>query len=167
MKNLFAALTLSVALMFSVPSMAQEAPQEPQKTEEVAKAPAPQTSVGTAALEVSDALTNALTKTARSLNVEIQDFVKSPAGIVSIIFLAFHLAGDQINQWISAFVWLFCTTVPFFWWIRKTFGYRDEKNKARLRWTNDSNNSEEAPAGAIIATIFAAIIFITFAVLLP
>lgn len=176
MKKFITAIVLSLSLMAS-PAFAQDgAAQEANKAAHAAQVAAastpaqaptpPPTQVGQAAQEVSSAITNALAQTARTLNVELQDLAKSRLGFFLMTLIVFHLAGDQINQWIVAFVWLFFTATPFFWWIRRTFGVRDEKGKFQgLKWTPD--NKEEAPMGAIIASVFAIGIMLGFAIFLP
>ena len=169
---MFKNLLLIAALALSPMVYAQDAATEAAKaakaatTTTVVEAPvtapvAPQkTSVGKVAEELSDALT----MTAKKLNVELQDFAKSPLGIFTMALIVFKLAGTEINMYISAFVFLFCMGIPWLWWTRRTFGEYNEKNKlVKLHFWD----GKDFPGGALFAFTSAIIIIGVFAAKLP
>jgi hypothetical protein len=170
MRKIFAALLLSVALIAG-PAMAQDAATEANhaaaveaaKSASTSTAPAPKNEL----VNIADGLADAVTRTASKLNVEIQDFITSPAGFVLMAGVIIKYAGHEINQWIGALTWLFVFGGLWLWWARKTFGVYNEKGKfVSFKWYNPASNGD-IPGGAILAFISALVIMIVFALQLP
>lgn len=172
MRKIFAALLLSFAFI-GAPAMAADPAQEANHAAavEAAKATsAPAVEVAPQStnefVRVADGLADALTRTASKLNVELQDFAKSPLGIFTMLLIVFKLAGHEINQWFGAMTWLVLTGGLWLWWSRKTFGVFNEKGKfVSYKWWN--GESGDVPGGAIIAFVTALVILIVFAVKMP
>lgn len=169
---MFKNLLLIAALALSPMVYAQDAATEAAKaakaatTTTVVEAPAtaPAASRKTSVGKVAEELSDALTMTAKKLNVELQDFAKSPLGIFTMALIVFKLAGTEINMYISAFTFLFCMGIPWLWWTRRTFGEFNEKNKlVKLNYWN----GKDFPGGALFAFTSAIIIIGVFAVKLP
>lgn len=171
MRKIFAAILLSLALVAG-PAMAQDAATEANhaaavKAAETASAPVASTAPKSELVNIADGLADAVTRTASKLNVELQDFITSPAGFLLIMVVIFKYAGAEINQWIGALTWLVVFGGLWLWWARKTFGIYNEKGKfVSFKWYNPSANGD-IPGGAILAFISALVIMIVFAVQLP
>jgi len=170
MRKIFAALLLSLA-MVAAPAMAQDAAKEANHAAavEAAKAATPAPAALASKNEIvniADGLADALPRTASKLNVELQDFITSPAGVVIIIGVIVKYAGHEINQWVGALTWLVVFGGLWLWWARKTFGIYNEKGKF-VSFKRYSGENGDVPGGAILAFISAIIIMLVFAYQLP
>lgn len=169
MRKIFAALLLSIA-MVATPAFAQDSAKEANHAAavEAAKASSAPTLVAQKSelVNIADGLADAVTRTASKLNVELQDFITSPAGFLLILVVIFKFAGAEINQWIGALTWLFIFGGLWIWWSRKTFGVYNEKGKLQsFKWY--SGESQDFPGGAFVAFITAVIIMAGFYAQLP
>jgi len=167
MRKIFAALMLSLALIAG-PAMAQDSATEANHAAavEAAKVTAAPAVEKNELVTIADGLADAVTRTASKLNVEIQDFITSPAGFVLMAGVRIKYAGHEINQWIGALVWLTVFGGLWLWWARKTLGIYNEKGKfVSFKWY--SGETGDVPGGAILAFISALIIMIVFAIQLP
>ncbi len=171
MKTMLSALLLSLAMLVA-PAFAQDAPKEDTahaaavEAAKAASTPAPAKAPDSEVVRIADGLSEALTRTASKLNFEIQDFVKSPAGALVVLYVVFKVAGTEINQWLSALMWLAISGLAWTWWARKTFGVYNEKGKfVSFKWWN--GNADDLPGGALIAALTALIILIGFFVKMP
>lgn len=170
MKKIFSALLLSIAMLVAAPAFAQDAAKEANHAAAVEAAskatPVAVVEKPNEFVRVADGLSDALTRTASKLNVELQDFAKSPLGIFTMLLIVFHFAGNEINQWASAIGFLILMGGTWLWWARKTFGEYNEKGKfVKFKWWN--GNSGDIPGGALIAFVTAITILIVFACKLP
>ena len=161
---LIAALAMSPMVVYAQDAATEAAKAAAVATAAEAPATAPAASQKTSVGKVAEELSDALTMTAKKLNVELQDFAKSPLGIFTMALIVFKLAGAEINMYISAFVFLFCMGIPWLWWTRRTFGEFNEKNKlVKLHFWD----GKDFPGGALFAFTSAIIIIGVFAAKLP
>lgn len=92
-------------------------------------------------IDVGERLGQGLAATARELGIAVNDFAKTPVGMVSIGLLVWHIMGSDIIHVGTAFGILFFG-FPIWWMVaRNMFGVYDEKGKY-IRFQYDSNRAE-------------------------
>lgn len=92
-------------------------------------------------IEVGERLGQGLAATARELGVAVNDFAKTPVGMVAIGLLVWNIMGSDIVHVGTAFGILFFG-FPIWWMVaRSMFGVYDDKGKY-IRFKYDSNQNE-------------------------
>jgi uncharacterized protein (UPF0212 family) len=97
--------------------------------------PTPETSTWSSNVKtISTAIGLAISDTAKQLNVTVNDFVKSPAGIITVSIIVAKMFGAGILRFISlSVVWLILTWLLIFM-LKRCLDYHVERTPVKVLW---------------------------------
>lgn len=83
---------------------------------------------------VVNSIAGAITSTARQLNVTVNEFIKSPAGILVILFIFAKYFGYTVFKFVTTlFFWYFITRL-YIWGIRRSMNYTATFEDRKFLW---------------------------------
>ena len=143
MKNIFAALILSMAFIMSAFAQNQQNPSaelnqeiaqmnDAQKAEALAQIRAGRSPTAEAArdwVDIGNALGEGIAATAEKLGMVANDFAESPLGKLAIILIVWNYMGESIILIVSGFTLLVGGTLVWLYQMRKIFGVYSQEGK--------------------------------------
>ena len=143
MKNIFAALILSMAFIMPAFAQNQQNPSaelnqeiaqmnDAQKAEALAQIRAGRSPTAEAArdwVDIGNALGEGIAATAEKLGMVANDFATSPLGKLAIVLIVWNYMGESVVMMALGAGVLFFGTLVWVYQMRKMFGQFDEKGK--------------------------------------
>ncbi len=143
MKNIFAALILSMAFVMPAFAQNQQNPSaelnaeiaqmnDAQKAEALAQIRAGRSSTAEAAkdwVDIGNALGEGLAATAEKLGIVANDFANSPLGKLAIVLILWNYMGESVLLIVAGFTLLVGGTLVWLYQMRKIFGKYSPEGK--------------------------------------